>query len=117
MAIALAFIVLVAAILFVLESMTKGSRSHETIAKLRHRWPSIASNLVLRLVSLCIRYAWLGLIMPPVCMGLGRGIYFCFLPIYSEMRTSFTCGFYHRIWSHPVDTSDRLNAHHTHCTA
>ena len=59
MAIALAFVVLVAVILFVLESMTKGSRSHETIARLRHRWPSIASNLVLRLVSHPHRYGML----------------------------------------------------------
>ena len=49
--IALAFFVLVGAILFLLERTTRGSKKHKTIKRFQGCWPGISSNTTLRLVS------------------------------------------------------------------
>jgi hypothetical protein len=49
--IALAFFVLVGAILFFLERQTRSSKKHKTIKRFQERWPHISSNTTLRLVS------------------------------------------------------------------
>jgi hypothetical protein len=49
--IALAFFVLIGAILFLLEKTTQSSKMHKTVKRFQSRWPGISSNTTLRLVS------------------------------------------------------------------